>query len=157
MTRYFEDLSLGEPGALGEYEFERDEIVSFAERWDPLPMHVDADSPGAAQHGGLIVSGFHTLCATARLAGSWRQDVAVVGGLGMDDVRWLAPVRPGDRLAVTYELTELRRSESRPGRGVMRGRVTGRVDGDPAIEYDDAGLVACADGAGERPATNASD
>lgn len=145
MTRYFEDLSLGEPGPLGEYEFGRDELVSFAERWDPLPMHVDADSPGATQHGGLIASGFHTLCATARLAGSWRRDVAVVGGLGMDDVRWLSPVRPGDRMAVTYELTELRRSESQPGRGVMVGHVTGRVDGDPVVEYDDAGLVACAD------------
>ncbi|ESS06037.1 MAG: acyl dehydratase [uncultured archaeon A07HB70] len=145
MNRYFEDLSLGEPGALGEYEFTREAVVSFAEQWDPLPMHVDADSRGAAQHGGLIASGFHTLCATARLAGSWRRDVAVVGGLGIDDVRWLAPVRPGDRMAVTYELTELRRSESQPERGVMVGRVTGRVDGDDVIAYDDAGLVACAD------------
>ncbi|MEF8818487.1 MAG: MaoC/PaaZ C-terminal domain-containing protein [Haloferacaceae archaeon] len=149
MTRYFEDLSLGEPGAIGEYAFTREEIVSFAEQWDPLPMHTDPESPGAAQHGDVIASGFHTLCATARLAGDWRSDIAVVGGLGIDDQRWRAPVRPGDVMAVEYELVELRRSDSRPETGVMVGRVTGRVDGAVAVEYDDAGLVACRETAGE--------
>ena len=143
MTRYFEDLTLGEPGPLGEYEFTEAEIVEFAAQWDPLPMHTDPESAGAAQHGGVIASGFHTLCATARLAGEWRSDVAVVGGLGIDDQRWRAPVTPGDVMAVEYELVELRRSGSRPDTGVMVGRVTGRVDGEVAVEYDDAGLVAC--------------
>jgi acyl dehydratase len=142
VPRYFEDLTEGEPGALGTYEFTRAAVVSFAEQWDPLPMHVDPGSPGADRHGGVIASGFHTLCATARLAGSWRADLAVVGGLGMDDVRWRAPVRPGDELAVEYVVTELRRSESRPETGVMVGRVTGTVDGEAVVEYDDAGLVA---------------
>ena len=141
MTRYFEDLSVGEPGALGEYEFTREEIVSFARQWDPLPMHTDPESAGAARHDGVIASGFHTLCATARLAGSWRADVAIVGGLGMDDLRWRAPVSPGDVLTVEYAVTGLRVSESRPEAGVMEGHVTGRVAGDVAVEYDDAGLV----------------
>jgi len=143
VTRYFEDLSLGEPGRLGEYEFTEAEIVEFAEQWDPLPMHTDPESPGATRHGGVIASGFHTLCATARLAGDWRSDIAVVGGLGIDDQRWRAPVGPGDVMAVEYELVELRESTSRAGTGVMVGRVTGRVDGDVVVEYDDAGLVAC--------------
>lgn len=152
MVRYFEDLRLGEPGVIGEYEFTETEIVEFAEQWDPLPMHTDPESPGAAQHGGVIASGFHTLCATARLAGGWRSDIAVVGGLGIDDQRWRAPVEPGDVMTVEYELVELRRSASRSDTGVMVGRVTGRVDGEVVVEYDDAGLVACrtdADEAGE--------
>jgi acyl dehydratase len=143
MTRYFEDLRLGEPGEIGEYEFTETEIVEFATQWDPLPMHTDPESPGATQHGGVIASGFHTLCATARLAGDWRSDIAVVGGLGIDDQRWRSPVGPGDVMTVEYVLTELRRSSSRAGTGIMVGRVTGRVDGEVVVEYDDAGLVAC--------------
>jgi acyl dehydratase len=142
MTRYFEDLSLGEPGAIGEYEFTEAGIVEFAEQWDPLPMHTDPESPGATQYNGVIASGFHTLCATARLAGDWRSDIAVVGGLGIDDQRWRAPVVPGDVMHVDYELVELNQSSSRPETGIMIGRVTGRVSGEVVVEYDDAGLVA---------------
>jgi acyl dehydratase len=141
VTRYFEDLSAGEPGPVGSHEFTREGIVRFAERWDPLPMHTDPSSPGAKRHGGLIASGFHTLCATAALAGTHREDVAVVGGLGIDALRWRRPVRPGDTLDVTYTVTSLRPSESRPETGVVEGRVVGRVDGEVAVEYDDAGLV----------------
>lgn len=137
---YLEDLPVGETLDLGSHEFTAAGIREFATRWDPLPIHVEAEPPGPFE--GPIASGFHTLCVTTRLAvEGYRRETAVVAGLGIDELRWPNPVRPGDELAVELELTDRRPSETRPDAGVVREAVTGCVGGEPAIRYVGAALV----------------
>ncbi|MFB6304974.1 MAG: MaoC/PaaZ C-terminal domain-containing protein [Haloferacaceae archaeon] len=138
---FYEDVDAGVPIDLGTHTFTEAGIVEFAEQWDPLPFHVD---PEAAQrrHGGLIASGFHTLCVTTRLAvEGFRRETASVAGLGIEELRWPRPVRPGDTMAVELEVVGKRPSESRPDAGVVRESVTGTVDGDAVVTYEDAALV----------------
>lgn len=138
--RYYEDVGTGVRVDLGGHTMTEEGIVSFAERWDPLPFHTD---PAAAdRHGGLIASGHHTLCVTARLAvEGFRRETAAIAGLGIDDLRWHRPVRPGDRLTASLEVVGKRPSESRPDAGVIRESVTGTVDGEAVITYEGAALV----------------
>jgi acyl dehydratase len=94
------------------------------------------------RHGGLIASGFHTLCVTARLAVEGFRDQTAAGvGIGLDELRWHRPVRPGDTLAARLELLSKRPSESRPETGVVREAVEATVDGDPALTYETTALV----------------
>ncbi|MFB6281916.1 MAG: MaoC/PaaZ C-terminal domain-containing protein [Haloferacaceae archaeon] len=138
--RFYEDIEVGERADLGSHAMTEAEIVSFAERWDPLPFHTDPEAAGP--HDGVIASGHHTLCVTARLAvEGFRRGTAAIAGLGIDDLRWHRPVRPGDRLAATLEVAGKRPAESRPGAGVIREAVTGTVGGEPVITYEGAALV----------------
>jgi acyl dehydratase len=138
--RFYEDIEVGRRVDLGGHTVTESEIVAFAERWDPLPVHTD---PGADErHDGVIASGHHTLCVTARLAvEGFRRETAAVAGLGIDDLRWHRPVRPGDRIAVSLEVIEKRPSESRSDAGVVREGVVGTVDGEAAISYEGVALV----------------
>jgi acyl dehydratase len=137
---YLEDLPLGETMALGSHEFTAAGIEEFATQWDPLPIHVAAEPPGPFD--APIASGFHTLCVTTRLAvEGYRRGMALVAGLGVDDLRWPTPVRPGDELSVEAEFVDRRPSETRPDAGVVREVVRGTVDGETAIRYDGASLV----------------
>lgn len=137
---YLEDLPVGETLDLGSHTFTEEGIRAFGERWDPLPIHVAPDPPGSFD--APIASGCHTLCVTTRLAvEGYRRETAVVAGLGIDDLRWPAPVRPGDELAVELELTDRHPSESRPDAGVVHEAVTGTVAGETAISYEGAALV----------------
>ncbi|MFD1647853.1 MaoC/PaaZ C-terminal domain-containing protein [Haloarchaeobius litoreus] len=143
MARYFEDLSAGEVGTLGTYRMTEAEIVEFASRYDPLPIHTDESVAEASEHGGLIASGFHTFSAVNSVVTvEFKRDLAVVAGLGIDDLRWHAPVRPGDELTVELSIPELRRSETDPDRGIYRLSVSGHdTDGGEVISYVDSGLV----------------
>lgn len=137
----YEDIEVDEPIDLGTHTFTEDGIVSFAERWDPLPFHTDPET-ARREHGGLVASGYHTLCVTARLAvDGFRRETAAIAGLGIDDLRWRRPVGPGDTLAVDLTVLEKRPSESRPDAGVFRESITGTVGGETAIDYEDAALV----------------
>lgn len=134
--RPYEDVETGVRIDLGRHTMTEAEIVSFAERWDPLPIHT------AAGDDGPIASGHHTLCVTARLAvEGFRRETAVIAGLGIDDLRWHRPVRPEDTLAASLEVVDKRPSESRPGAGVIRESVAGTVDGEPVITYEGVALV----------------
>jgi len=133
----FDDLRVGTVLSSTEpYEITRDEIVEMAQRFDPQPFHLD-DEAGAASHfGGLVASGLHTLAASIRLGAGEAPATAAVAGLGMDEIRMLQPVRPGDRLQQTTEITGLRPSASRPDRGIVRGKRTVRnQDGVPVMTY----------------------
>jgi acyl dehydratase len=134
---YFDDLRVGTVMSTTEpYEVSRNEIVEIARRFDPQPFHLD-DEAGAASHfGGLVASGIHTLAASVRLGAREAPATAAVAGLGMDEIRMLQPVRPGDRLQQTTEVTELRPSASRPDRGIVRARRTVRnQDGGAVMTY----------------------
>lgn len=119
--RYFEDYVAGSVHELGHFTMERDELVAFAKRYDPQPFHVDETLAEASPFGGLIASGWHTAALMMRvLVDNYVSGVAALASPGVDELRWLEPVRPGDELAVRLTILEARRSKSKPDRGIVR-------------------------------------
>jgi acyl dehydratase len=120
---YLDDLQPGQTFALGERRVDRDEIVAFAGAWDPQPFHLDEQAAKASIYGRLIASGWHTACIFMRLfAEGLLNRAAAIGSPGLDELRWLKPVYPGDSLAAQVEILEVRPSRSRPDRGAARIR-----------------------------------
>lgn len=118
--RYFEDYRKGEVAEVGEYLITREEIVEFARRYDPQPFHLDEDAARDSMFGGLVASGWMTCGVLMRmLVDNFVSSVASMGSPGIDELRWLKPVRPGDRLRARVTVTDLRRSSSKPDRGVI--------------------------------------
>ena len=108
----------------------------MAGRWDPQPFHLDNDAGAASHFGGLVASGLHTIAASIWLGDREMPKTAAIAGLGMDKLRLRHPVRPGDRLHQTTEVVQLRPSQSRPDRGIVRGHRTVRnQDGVVVLTY----------------------
>ena len=126
MSRYLEDFRVGQVfDSDGEYEMTADQIADFASEYDPQPIHLDPEVARGQRFGGIIASGWHTLSATMRLI--VRSNIfngAPVVGVGVDNLRYLAPVRPGDVLRARAEVLSTRPSESRADRGYLVLRVT---------------------------------
>lgn len=122
--RYFEDYVEGDVHHCGSIAVERDEILTFAKRFDPQIFHTD---PEAAQHtpfGGLIASGWHTAGLTMRLyVEHYLTHVASLASPGLDELRWLRPVRPGDTLSLRVTVLKAVPSKSKPDRGVVTSHV----------------------------------
>jgi acyl dehydratase len=121
--RWFEDYR---PGAVYEYGYvtmTEDELLEFAHKYDPQPIHIDPAYAKAGQFGGLIASGWHTSALMMRLlADNYLSKVASLASPGVDELRWPNPVRPGDRLLLRATIVEARESRSKPDRGVVRTR-----------------------------------
>ena len=119
--RYFDDLIPGESWTGRPFEITEAEIIAFARQFDPQPMHLDPDSDQAKRFGGLIASGWHVASRVMRdfVDANLYGDVPLLG-LGVNDLRWRLPVRPGDRLTVRREVLELVPSEKQPDRGRVR-------------------------------------
>ena len=119
--RYFEDYV---PGAVFEYgavPVTETEIVAFARRFDPQYIHVDRERAVQGPFAGLIASGWHTTAMMMRLiVDNFLPTSASLGSPGIDELRWLRPVRPGDVLSVRLSVLEATRSRSKPDRGVVR-------------------------------------
>lgn len=131
--REFDELQVGEIIDLGSVSVTEDEIVAFAEEFDPQPFHVDADAAAASMFGGLIASGWHTASLFMRLlVDGFLRDVRSLGSPGIEQLRWPRPVRPGDVLHARLEILETRVSSSRPGVGIVRSRST-VTDGDGEV------------------------
>jgi len=121
--RYFEDFRAGEVIELGSHEVSDEEIVGFARQWDPQPFHVDPEAARQSVFGGLIASGWHTGAMWMRLyVGAMLDTAASQGSPGVEDLRWLAPVRPGDTLSGRLTVLDVRPSERRLDRGTVRIR-----------------------------------
>jgi acyl dehydratase len=148
MTRYFEDIAVGETERFGSYEVTRDEIVAFAERWDPQPFHLDEDAAEDSMFGGLVASGWHTACICMRLmVDGYLSDAASMGSPGIDELRWLEPVRPGDVLSVRVEVLDKRASEGMPGTGIVQNEwVVEDADETPKMRMTSPGFIAMEDG-----------
>jgi acyl dehydratase len=133
----FDDIPVGLVMAPPEaYEISRSEIIEFAGRFDPQPFHLDDEAAARTDFGGLIASGMHTLAASIRLGADESPATAAVAGLGIDELKMLHPVRPGDRLQQATEVVEVVPSRSRPDRGIVRGRRTVRNQDDvPVLTY----------------------
>lgn len=121
--RYFEDFFEGETLDLGSFSYTEQEIVAFARAYDPQPMHTDPDAARGSIYGGLIASGWQTATSyMRRLVDQLMRDSSSVGSPGLDKLRWLKPVRPGDVLRARFTVLEARPSNSRPDWGIVRSR-----------------------------------
>lgn len=106
-TRYYEDLSIGESHSLGPRTVTADEIIEFAEQYDPQPIHVDTEVAADSSFGGLIASGWHTAAVSMRLlVDGLLDDVAVVAAIGIDELRWRKPLRANDKLSITTTVAD---------------------------------------------------
>jgi len=122
-AQYFEDFRPGQTVELGSRTVTEEEIVAFARQWDPQPFHTDAEAARDSVFGGLIASGWHTGAMWMRLYVDSLLDSTVShGSPGVEELRWLAPVRPGDTLTGRLEVLEAVPSERRPDRGTVRIR-----------------------------------
>ncbi len=121
---YLEDYLVGAVYEFGSVLVEEGEIVDFARRYDPQVFHVDPEAAKKTVFGGLVASGWHTVALATRLIVDRElSHTASLGSPGVDELRWWKPVRPGDTLSVRITVTEARRSQSRPDRGVVQGLV----------------------------------
>lgn len=122
-TRFLDDFSPGERFVCRGATLSEAQILDFAWHWDPQPFHLDVEAAADWGYGGLIASGFQTLLVTFRLfhqENVW--NAASLGSPGMDELRWLRPVRPGDTIHTEVEVLEVRPSGSKPDRGSVRLR-----------------------------------
>ncbi|HVC88739.1 MAG TPA: MaoC family dehydratase [Gaiellaceae bacterium] len=118
--RYWEDFRVGEVVEVGEVAVTAEEIVEFASRFDPQPFHIDPEAAKQSPYGGLIASGWHT---TALFMGMFVRAVLIgsasLGSPGVEEIRWTAPVRPGDTLSGRSTVTDVQPSSKDPGRGTV--------------------------------------
>ena len=122
--RYFEDFVPGTTEAFGPIEVDEAEVVAFAERYDPQPIHIDPVAAAKGPFGGLIASGWHTASLVMRLlVENYLPREASLASPGVDDLRWVWPVRSGDTLRVRATVVEARRSQSKPDRGLVRTKI----------------------------------
>jgi acyl dehydratase len=122
--RYFEDYIAGTTFEYGAISLSADEIIEFAKRFDTQPIHTDPEAAERGPFKGLIASGWHTASVMMRLlADHYISHVAGMASPGVDEIRWLLPVRPGDTLSIRVTVLEARRSRSKPDRGLVTSLV----------------------------------
>jgi acyl dehydratase len=120
---WWEDFKVGERIEMGSHTFGAEEIIAFARQFDPQPFHTDPEAASESFFGGLIASGWHTCAVGMRLTVESHVNRArSLGSPGLDNIRWLKPVRPGDTLTYTRTVLETRASSSRPGIGLVKQR-----------------------------------
>jgi acyl dehydratase len=131
---YWEDFHAGAVAVYGPRLVTREEIVAFAAEFDPQPMHLDEVAASATMLGGLGASGWHTCCLLMRMiADGFILDSSSMGGPGIDDVRWLSPLRPGTRIRVRSTVLDTRASKSRPEMGLVKFLFEVLDDGDKTL------------------------
>ena len=143
--QYFEDIEVGATASFGRYAVTREEVVAFAEKYDPQPFHLSDEAAAATHFGRLSASGWHTAAMTmAMLVENLKANrQAGLGSPGIDELRWLKPVYPGDTLRVETEVLEKRRSASRPEMGIYKSRLTVFNQHDvPVMSFVSNGLIA---------------
>ena len=127
MTLTFEDFPPGHFGTFGPRRVTRDEILAFAAEFDPQPMHLDEEAASKSMLKGLSASGWHLCSITMRMMfDGFIGRTASLGSPGVDELRWLAPLRPGDDLMLDIEVVEARVSRSRPTTGIVTLKAVAR-------------------------------
>lgn len=118
--RHWEDFAPGQVFEHGPRRITREEIVAYAREFDPQPFHLDEEAARRSMLGGLCASGWHSCCILMRMAAeSFVLNSSSMGAPGVDEVRWLAPVRPGDELTLRATVLSTRASGSRPDMGLV--------------------------------------
>jgi acyl dehydratase len=120
---WWEDFQVGERADMGRHTFVEEEILEFGRSYDPQPFHADPAAARQTFFGGLVASGWHTCAIGMRLmVESYLKRSNSLGSPGVDSVRWLRPVRPGDTLTYSRLVLETRASATRPGVGLVKQR-----------------------------------
>ncbi|TAM56606.1 MaoC family dehydratase [bacterium] len=150
-SRYFEDYEPGSVFECGPVEITQAEIVAFAKQYDPQYIHTDPAAAAAGPFGGLIASGWQTAALVMRLfVDYYLSHVASIASPGIDELRWIKPVRPGDLLRARLTVLEANRSKSKPDRGMVRTFIEVlNQDGDVVMSLKPMNLLRCRDGATE--------
>lgn len=141
---YFEDLIVGSKSAFGSYAVTREEVIAFASQYDAQPFHLDDAAAAQTHFGRLSASGWHTCAMTMAMLVDNMKDhqQAGLGSPGLDELRWLKPVYPGDTLRVESELIEKTPSKSRPEMGSFRSNVhVFNQDGVMVMRFISIGLI----------------
>lgn len=141
---YFEDLVVGEEEKFGTVEVDRDEVIDFARRYDPQPFHLSDEAAAKTHFGRLSASGWHTCAMVMGVIARpvVGEDQAGLGSPGIDELRWLKPVHPGDTLTVYGRVLDKTPSRSKPGIGSFRTetRVTNQ-HGEDVMRYNSIVLI----------------
>lgn len=142
--QYFEDIVVGTKGSFGRYEVTREEVIEFASKYDPQPFHLSDEAAATTHFGRLSASGWQTCAMTMSMVvenlKANRQ--AGLGSPGVDELRWLKPVYPGDVLRCETEILDKRASQSRPEMGSYRSRMTVLNQDDvPVMTFTSIGLI----------------
>lgn len=120
---WWEDFRIGDTTEMGRHTFTEEEILAFGRQFDPQPFHADPAAARETVFGGLIASGWHTCSVGMRLmVQSYLGRAVSLGSPGIDNIRWLKPVRPGDTLAYRRTVVESRASATRKGVGLVKHR-----------------------------------
>lgn len=137
MDRYFEDFAVGDTFEGRSATLTEAQIIDFALMYDPQPFHVDVNAAAQSQYGGLIASGFQTMGLCFRLMLQLGLlEACSMGGPAIDEIRFMAPVRPGDTLRSQMEVIEHRGSSSKPEIGILRYTIRGfNQHGDQVISF----------------------
>jgi len=133
--QYFEDIAIGTKASFGSYKVTREEVMDFAARYDPQPFHLSDDAAARTHFGRLSASGWHT-CAMVMsmiVENGKKNPSAGLGSPGIDELRWIKPVYPGDTLRCETEVIEKRQSQSRPEMGIFKSRMTVYNQDDVAV------------------------
>ena len=147
---YFEDLEIGAKASFGHYEVTREEVIDFASKYDPQPFHLSDEAAAQTHFGRLSASGWHTCAMVMRmLVDNMTQNrQAGLGSPGLDELRWLKPVYPGDVLRVETELVSKKQSQSRPEMGSFQSLVSVfNQDGVKVCSMKSIGLIRVRDSA----------
>jgi len=143
--KYFEDLEVGSKQSFGQHKVTREEVVDFATRYDPQPFHLSDEAAAKTHFGRLSASGWHTSAMMMAMLVENMKDAqqAGLGSPGLDELRWLKPVYPGDTLRCESEVLDKRPSGSRPEMGSFRSRTTVFNQHDqPVMTVVSIGLIA---------------
>ncbi|MEM7423705.1 MAG: MaoC family dehydratase [Pseudomonadota bacterium] len=142
MAMFFEDFEPGQVFTTASHTISEQEIIEFASQWDKQPFHLDHEAAAASIYGGLIASGFHTLLISFNLvveAAVWTKSSQ--GSPGMETIRFLRPVRPGDRLTVDFQVVSVRSSSTRGDRGyVLWDHTTKNQSGEDVLTFRSTGI-----------------
>lgn len=135
---YFEDMEVGAERVFGHYDVTREEVLEFARKYDPQPFHLSDEAAAETHFGRLAASGWHTCAMTMRVIvdAISKERQAGLGSPGVDELRWLKPVYPGDRITVTGKIIDKTPSRSKPEIGSVRTQTTvTNQDGVPVMRY----------------------
>jgi len=133
-VRYFEDFKPGDVIELGSRTISKESILAFAREFDPQPFHTDEEAAKRSIYGGLLASGWHTGSLLMRILNDGLlKDTASLGSPGVDELRWLKPVRPGDVLSARMTVLESIPSRSKPDRGLIRSLMELRNQHDEVV------------------------
>ena len=141
---YYEDIEVGVVRRFGSKEVVREEVIDFASKYDPQPFHLDDAAAAQTYFGRLSASGWHTGAMMMRMMvdDMKQHEQAGLGSPGIEDLRWLKPVYPGDTLCCESEILEKRRSGSRPEMAIIQSRMTVFNQHDePVMTMRSAGLI----------------